>query len=108
MNISDINKSELNEDEIFSIFGIGVEKKDVPANKHKRKGSELRDKKRELGLAREELARIKSEKCPYSSREVMGGPAFQWSLERNNRIYMCEERIASIKTEIAALTRKQR
>ncbi|MCR5506541.1 MAG: hypothetical protein K6F04_01695 [bacterium] len=108
MNISDINKSELNDDEIFSLLGIDVERKELPVNKHKRKGSELRDKKRELGLEREELRRLKSEKCPYFSKGVMGGPAFQWNIAQSERIDRCEKRIATIKTEIAALTQKQR
>ena len=112
MNIKNINKAELNDDEIFSLFGINfvpAEKKNLPANKHKKKGSELRDKKRELGLAREELSRIKSERCPYSDpKGLMGGPSFQWGLQQNEKIKNCEKRIADIKAEIAKLTQKQR
>ncbi len=112
MNINNINKAELNDDEIFSLIGINFlseEKKNLPANKHKKKGSELREKKRELGLVREELSRIKSERCPYSDRKcVMGGPAFQWALEKESRISQCEEKIANIKNEMSILTQKQR
>ena len=112
MNISNINKAELNDDEIFSLFGIDLvpaEKKNLPANKHKKKGNELRDKKRELGLAREELSRIKSERCPYSDpKGLMGGPSFQWGLDHQERIEQCENKIANIKNEMAELTQKQR
>ena len=86
-----------------------IEKEENFIHKRKNKGSGLRAQKRELGLAREELARLKSEKCPCSDpKGVMGGPAFQWGLEHENRIKNCEKRISDIKAEITKLTQKQR
>ncbi len=111
MNINNISKTELNDEDIFSLLNVkaSINKRNAPVNKHKRKGSELRDKKRELGLAREELVRLKSERCPYSDpKGVMGGPAFQWRLEQENRIKRCEEKISSIKIDMTKLTQKQR
>ncbi len=86
-----------------------IENEEGLVHKKKNKGSGLRAQKRKLGLAREELVRLKSEKCPYSDpMGLMGGPAFQWGLKQDIRIKNCEKRIVDIKAEIEKLTQKQR
>ncbi len=77
-------------------------------NKKKRHDSDLLSQKRQLGLAREELRRVQNERCPYSSSNVLGGPAFQWCLEHDERIEICERNIADIKAKMKELTQKQR
>ncbi|MBR1544580.1 MAG: hypothetical protein IJ638_01390 [Alphaproteobacteria bacterium] len=85
-----------------------MEIKGYVSRKSNKKGSQLRAQKRELGLAREELARLKSEECPYYSQNVMGGPAFQWELDHQERIANCQKNISDIKARIKELTQKQR
>ena len=76
--------------------------------KKKKHDSDLLLQKRQLGLAREELSRIESEKCPFALKNTKDTEAVLGSVEHNKRIEDCKVKIANIKDKMKELTQKQR
>ena len=76
--------------------------------KKKKHDSDLLLQKRQLGLAREELSRIESEKCPFALKNTKDTEAILWTAEHDKRIENCRTKIANIKRIMKELTQKQK